>query len=78
VQLFDDALTLFFVEMDDRFRIAVRAVAMPSGFEPGPQISLGCVAQPCALLNAASYFSSGDFTLAPIQRWLCEPSLDGQ
>src|SRR5512143_2082053 len=34
---------------------------------PVPYIS-GCVSQPGALLNAASYFSSGDFTDGPCQR----------
>src|SRR4051812_33409726 len=46
-------------------------------FEPAPYIG-GCVAQPAALLNAASYFSSGDLTVGPCQRALCEPSEVGQ
>src|SRR6185295_13244067 len=43
-------------------------------FAVAPHITSGCVAQPGALLNAASYFSSGDLTDAPIQRTLVDRS----
>ena len=48
-----------------------------AAFAPLPQLVVGC-SQPAALLNASSYFSSGDFVAWPSQRLFVEPRAVGQ
>ena len=37
MQLLDDAVAVLFVQMDDRFGVAARSIAMPLRLEAGPQ-----------------------------------------